>query len=332
MNLKCNPLYRVLPAFICLLAVFLLSPPDSSCGETEKTVGEILFSGDMTDSDAQKLKRAIYRDVKVTERVSDDCNRLIDESMTAIRSSGGKGFDFGSIISSARDCAGSGNQSIRKEPESSRMFIPLPAFSNPEWAERLLSFEGSLYAVKPAVKNGRHIGWPQAQSACWNDHRGRLVTIETAAEDAFIRNLVEKHGKAYIGLYREYALGGRKEPEWIRHVAAGKSGGVAGFSNWLDDEPSHKVKNSQTFSPYLNFWGVYDRQEASALKFWSRSPSFGWRVSHPGQLVEDPAVCFICEWDRAEWEDVTEISQLDRNETFSTAGGVTRVNGEAFRF
>ena len=299
-----------------------------------KKVGQILFSGNVSDDDARDLRNIIYREMEVTDQVTKECDSFVATS-TRMLISIGKGDDgaysMNKIVEGAERCANSGPKKSRKD--SKRRLPPLPKFNSAAWRNKRQYFDDSYYAVKSMRSpRGEHLGWSQAQSACWKDHRGRLVTIESEEEDRLVAELVNKHGSAYIGILMKWRMGGEAPPQWVRHTASGKDGPVKPYQNWLDGEPSRSLDKVRTFNVLHGYWGVYDRARPPFWKLWKSSDETGWKTVHPGALIGFPVSVGICEWDKREWLGISDVHQLSRNRLFSRNGGVVEIDGERYRF
>ena len=307
-----------------------------------RTIGGALFRGEVTDSDARQMQNWVHEKMGVQDIMSKECKAYSELATSSYRDlAGGRGFNVGDLVATAEACA----HSTRERGNARRVSLPpLPRFNSDVWQAKRMKWGNSFYAIK-SMRNadGQYLGWSHAQRACWHDHRGRLVTIESAEEDQFIQRIVREHGSAYIGIYRRAnaaadfrarmygaSKADQPPPQWMRHTAAGKDTRVVGYTNWHDSEPSREI--ADTFFPaHLGLWGVYDSAEPAWWQFWSER-KWGWRTVHAGKLVHDPVLTAICEWDMTEWTDVTDLDQLSRHRLFNTAGGVSNLRGESFRF
>lgn len=317
---------KLLAFLFCLLFLF----STAFAGEKERLIGEILYSGEITDDDAQRLKRSVMNDLGGGKDLSSECNDYMDFGMNAVMAGE---LDLNKAMSKASLCADSINKDRNKRRSTKRKPPPLPQFQSDGWCTDRLQFGTSFYKVIKVAKGNMYKGWPQAQYACWDDHRGRLATIESDEEDAFVRSLVEQYGPMYIGILRKWTIGGKKEPRWIRHVASGQDQDVNdGYTNWADGHPSTKLKNTKIISPHVGYWGVYGRTQNSALAFWKSAYEYGWSTIHPGQLLESPVEYALCEWDLNDWKRVKEVKELGRNRMFNNHGGVLTFNGKKFKF
>ena len=328
--------YRLLTRLSVVL--FLLSightAGHAQSPELSKKVGRILFTGDITDEDAKDLRQIIYREMDVADQVTKECDSVVAAStsmLIGIKKGNIGAHNMNKIVEGAENCANSG-QTKGKRKSISRL-PPLPRFHSPAWRKGRKKFHNSYYAIKTMRSSrGEYLGWPQAQRACWRDHRGRLVTIESRREDTFVAGLVKEHGTAYIGIWRKWRMGGKAKPRWIRHTASGKDSNVSPYRNWLDGEPSTTLANADQFNAMLGYWGIYDKERPAFWQLWKSSDRLGWRTVHPGALIKFPVSVGICEWDKREWIGVQNVKQLSRNRLFNTMGGVARIDGNRFRF
>jgi serine/threonine protein kinase len=149
---------------------------------------------------------------------------------------------------------------------------PGPSGSNRPAQEGAAAYNGHSYKVYPA-----QLTWKEAQSRC-RQMGGHLVAIETAAENQFVANLLEKAGvvDAWIGITDELVEGEWRTVTNQRQI----------YTNWATGQPNNKRSEE-------HYALISNRSFGTGL---GASP-FGWKWADQPNASDAHTPGFACEWD-----------------------------------
>jgi serine/threonine protein kinase len=149
---------------------------------------------------------------------------------------------------------------------------PASAGANRPAQEQAAAYNGHSYKAFDD-----RVTWQEAQSRC-RQMGGHLVVIETAAENQFVANLLEKAGvvDAWIGITDELVEGEWRTVTNQRQI----------YTNWSTGQPNNKSSEE-------HYALISNRTFGTGL---GASP-FGWKWADQPNASDAHSPGFVCEWD-----------------------------------